>query len=164
MKLVSTIIVHSILQGGPGLLVFSPSVYHYLATGILDDSVQRISVDDCSIPTKHFIDKVGTLFTLKLAVVMRISGAYSLGFSRKGGLTLSRLLIRFSFGYPHCLSLKVLFFLMNVVYCLGLHVFTISIIRFLKEFVGIPDPPLLVQLHPWIGTPCSLFSLMTSVT
>ncbi|XP_022802437.1 uncharacterized protein LOC111339959 [Stylophora pistillata] len=58
MKLVSTIIVHSILQGGPGLLVFSPSVYHYLATGILDDSVQRISVDDCSIPTKHFIDKV----------------------------------------------------------------------------------------------------------
>lgn len=58
MKHVGTIIVHSILQGGPGFPVFSPSVYYYLATGDLDASVQKISVNDCSIPTKHFIDMV----------------------------------------------------------------------------------------------------------
>lgn len=60
MKLVGTIIVHSILQGGPGFPVFSPSVFFYLATGDVDASVQRISVNDCSIPTKHFIDKVSS--------------------------------------------------------------------------------------------------------
>lgn len=36
MKLVGTIITHSILQGGPGFPVFSPSVYHYLTTGDFD--------------------------------------------------------------------------------------------------------------------------------
>lgn len=68
MKLVGTIIVHSILQGGPGFPVFSPSVFFYLATGDVDASVQRISVNDCSIPTKHFIDKVSsskTTFTIQ---------------------------------------------------------------------------------------------------
>lgn len=61
IKLVGTIIVHSILQGGPGFPdVLSPSVFFYLATGDVDASVQRISVNDCSIPTKHFIDKVSS--------------------------------------------------------------------------------------------------------
>ena len=33
MKYIGTIIVHSVLQGGPGFTVFSPSVYQYLSTG-----------------------------------------------------------------------------------------------------------------------------------
>lgn len=33
MKLVGTIIVHSVLQGGPGFPVFSPGVCNYLANG-----------------------------------------------------------------------------------------------------------------------------------
>ena len=33
MKYIGTITVHSILQGGPGFPVFSPSVYQYIATG-----------------------------------------------------------------------------------------------------------------------------------
>ena len=44
MKLVGTIIVHSILQGGPGLRIFSPSVYHYLATGDVDGAIQTLSM------------------------------------------------------------------------------------------------------------------------
>ena len=42
MKLVGTIIVHSILQGGPGLRILSPSVCHYLATGDVDGAIQTI--------------------------------------------------------------------------------------------------------------------------
>ena len=61
MKLVGTIIVHSILQGGPGLPVFSESVYHYLATGDIDAAVQKMSLNDCSVHTKAFISKVMTI-------------------------------------------------------------------------------------------------------
>ena len=43
-KLIGTIIMHSILQGGPGLPVFSPSVHHYLASGDIETIVQRISI------------------------------------------------------------------------------------------------------------------------
>lgn len=55
MKLVGAIIVYNTLQGEPGLLVFSPSVYHYLATGNLDNSVKRISVDDSKGQTLNHI-------------------------------------------------------------------------------------------------------------
>ena len=61
MKLVGTVITHSILQGGPGFAVFSPSVYHYLATGDFDAAVQKISVNDCTAATKHFIDQASIL-------------------------------------------------------------------------------------------------------
>ena len=61
MKLVGTVITHSILQGGPGFPVFSPSVYHYLATGDFDAAVQKISVNDCTVSTKHFIDQASIL-------------------------------------------------------------------------------------------------------
>lgn len=61
MKLVGTIIAHSILQGGPGLPVFSPSVYYYLATGDFDAAVQMISVSDYTVSTKHFIDQASRL-------------------------------------------------------------------------------------------------------
>ena len=61
MKLVGTVITHSILQGGPGFPVFSPSVYHYLATGDFDAAVQKISVNDCTVATKHFIDQASIL-------------------------------------------------------------------------------------------------------
>ena len=66
MKLIGTVITHSILQGGPGFPVFSPSVYHYLATGDFDAAVQKISVNDCTVSTKHFIDQASTLFNSNL--------------------------------------------------------------------------------------------------
>ena len=58
MKLVGTIIVHSILQGGPGLRIFSPSVYHYLATGNVDGAIQTMSINDCSLRIKSYITMV----------------------------------------------------------------------------------------------------------
>jgi len=58
MKLVGTVIVHSILQGGPGLTIFSPSVYHYLATGDVDGAIQKMSVNDCSLRIKSYISMV----------------------------------------------------------------------------------------------------------
>ena len=66
MKLAGTVITHSILQGGPGFPVFSPSVYHYLATGDFDAAVQKISVNDCTVSTKHFIDQASILFNSNL--------------------------------------------------------------------------------------------------
>ena len=55
MILVGAVITHSILQGWPGFPLFSPSVYHYLATGDFDAAVHTISVNDCTVSTKHFI-------------------------------------------------------------------------------------------------------------
>jgi len=58
MKYIGTIIVHSILQGGPDFPVFSPSVYRYLATGDVDTAMDSLNYGDCSEPVKNFIDKV----------------------------------------------------------------------------------------------------------
>ena len=58
MQYFGTMIVHSILQGGPGFPVFSPSVYCYIATGNIDAAIAKMNYGDCSEPIKHFIDKV----------------------------------------------------------------------------------------------------------
>lgn len=58
MKLVGTIIVHSILQGGPGLPVFSPGIYYYLATGNVEEAIDGLAVIDCSLEMRDFISKV----------------------------------------------------------------------------------------------------------
>ena len=58
MKYFGTIIVHSILQGGPGFPVFSPAVYRYLATGDIDVAMEMVTFRDCSESMKHFIGKV----------------------------------------------------------------------------------------------------------
>ena len=58
MKLIGTIIVHSVLLAGLGFPVFSRSIYRYLATGKTDDVIQNMTVDDCSLPVRNFIDKV----------------------------------------------------------------------------------------------------------
>lgn len=60
MKICETIIVHSILQGGPGMPIFSPAVYHYLATADIDAAVQKLTVNDCSLRTKSYINMVST--------------------------------------------------------------------------------------------------------
>ena len=45
MMLEGKIIVQSILQGGPGLLILSPSVYHYLATRDGDGAaIQKVTM------------------------------------------------------------------------------------------------------------------------
>ena len=58
MKLVGTIIVHSVLQGGPGFPIFSPGVYNYLAKGKLNEVMEAITIKDCSSHMEHFITKV----------------------------------------------------------------------------------------------------------
>ena len=58
MKLVGTIIVHSILQGGPGLPVFSPGIYYYLAKGNAEEAMENLTVIDCSLEMRDFISKV----------------------------------------------------------------------------------------------------------
>ena len=58
MKLVGTIIVHSVLLAGLGFPVFSRSVYRYLATGKTDEVIQNMTVDDCSLPVRNFIEVI----------------------------------------------------------------------------------------------------------
>jgi len=65
MKLVGTIIVHSILQGGPGLPVFSPGIYYYLAKGDGKEVMESLSVDDCSLEMKDVILKVIIITIIK---------------------------------------------------------------------------------------------------
>lgn len=67
MKLVGTIIVHSILQGGPGFPVFSPAVYNYLAKADLNEAMRGVTVKDCSIQMQYFISKVGEMKTFILS-------------------------------------------------------------------------------------------------
>ena len=55
MKLVGTIIVHSILQGGPGFPVSSLAVYHYLAKGDVQEAVRSMTVGSCSMQMKDLI-------------------------------------------------------------------------------------------------------------
>ena len=58
MKLVGTIIVHSVLLAGLGFPVFSRSLYRYLATGKTDEVIQNMTVDDCSLPVRNFIEVI----------------------------------------------------------------------------------------------------------
>ena len=58
MKLVGIIIVHSILQGGPGFPVFGPAVYNYLATGDVQEAMKGLTIKDCSSQMAHFITMV----------------------------------------------------------------------------------------------------------
>jgi len=58
MRIVGTIIVHSILHGGPGLPVFSPAVYYYLTKGNPEEAMEGLSVIDCSLQMADFIKKV----------------------------------------------------------------------------------------------------------
>ena len=51
MKMVGTIIVHSVLQGGPGFPV-------YLAKGDLNEVMEGVTIKDCSYQMEHFITKV----------------------------------------------------------------------------------------------------------
>ena len=80
MKLVGTIIVHSVLLAGLGFPVFSRSVYRYIATGKTDEVIQNMTVDDCSMPVRNFIEKVSL-------------GCKNCGYVKKDNLVLSPELI-----------------------------------------------------------------------
>ena len=58
MKLVGVMVVHSILQGGPGFPIFSPAVYNYLCKGDLQEAVKTMTTDDCSLHMQDLITKV----------------------------------------------------------------------------------------------------------
>jgi len=77
MTLVGKIIVHSILQGGPGLTIFSPFVYHYLATGNVDEAIQRMTINDCSLRIKSYINMVSAFKVLLLGQAFIIDQAMS---------------------------------------------------------------------------------------
>ena len=50
MKIIGTIIVHSVLHGGPGFPFFSSALYWYLATGSVDAAIQQLCFDDWANP------------------------------------------------------------------------------------------------------------------
>ena len=58
MKLVGVMVVHSILQGGPGFPIFSPAVYNYLCKGDLQEAVKTMTTEDCSLHMQDLITKV----------------------------------------------------------------------------------------------------------
>ena len=47
MRYFGTVIVHSILQGGPGFPALSPSVYCYTASGNIDAAMAKMNYGDC---------------------------------------------------------------------------------------------------------------------
>jgi hypothetical protein len=49
--MIGTIIVHSVLQDGPGFPFFSPAVFWYLATGSVDAAVLHLCIEDCANPS-----------------------------------------------------------------------------------------------------------------
>ena len=58
MKYIGYIVVHSILQGGPGLLIFSIDVYNYIVNGEVEQTINKISIDDCSMRMRDFNTRV----------------------------------------------------------------------------------------------------------
>ena len=58
MKLVGVMVVHSILQGGPGFPIFSPAVFNYLCKGDLQEAVKTMTIEDCSLHIQDLIRKV----------------------------------------------------------------------------------------------------------
>lgn len=58
MKLIGTIIFHSILQGGPGFPVFTSYMYQYLTSDDMDIAISKLSIDDCSEQMKDFVMRI----------------------------------------------------------------------------------------------------------
>lgn len=61
MKLLGKIVVHSILQGGPGLPIFSPVIFNYLCKGNVEEMVASVTLQDCSLQMQDLINQVGGL-------------------------------------------------------------------------------------------------------
>ena len=61
MKLIGVVIVHNVLQGGPGFPVFSMLIYRYLVTSNIDEAMQHLTVQECSLAVQRFIQKVQLL-------------------------------------------------------------------------------------------------------
>ena len=57
MKLFGKIIVHSILQGGPGLPILSPPVFYYIATGDSEKAMEMVTINECSLRIQNYIQK-----------------------------------------------------------------------------------------------------------
>ena len=57
-KILGTIIVHSLLQGGPGFPYLSPYVYWYLATGSEEMALSYVSPQDLTVNVTEVIEKV----------------------------------------------------------------------------------------------------------
>ena len=52
-------IVHSLIQGGPGFPFLAPSIYWYIGTGDLSEAVARSSfVDVCDHELACFVERV----------------------------------------------------------------------------------------------------------
>ena len=74
MKLVGVMVVHSILQGGPGFPIFSPAVNNYLCKGALQEAVKTMTTDDCSLYMQDLITKVRKgKFTGQLEILAKTS-------------------------------------------------------------------------------------------
>ena len=62
MKYVGKIVVHSILQGGPGLPILYNAVYCYIATRSTENVADTITKDNFSGSVKWYIEKVSQVF------------------------------------------------------------------------------------------------------
>ena len=61
MKLFGNIIVHSILQGGPGIPILSPPIFHYIATGDSEKAMERVTINECSLRIQNYIQQASML-------------------------------------------------------------------------------------------------------
>ena len=57
-KILGTIIVHSLLQEGPGFPYLAPYVYWYLATGSEETAPSYVSPQDLTVNVTEVVEKV----------------------------------------------------------------------------------------------------------
>ena len=57
-KMLGKLILHSILQEGPGFPYFPPSLYHYICTGSVEVAMEYLSLEALPFHSKIVVDEV----------------------------------------------------------------------------------------------------------
>lgn len=60
-KVLGRIIVHSVLQEGPGFPFFAPAIYKYICTGSAEEAVDEVELEDLPTQFAEMINKVLTV-------------------------------------------------------------------------------------------------------
>ena len=59
-------IVHSVLQDGPGFPFLAPCIYKYICTESVDEAIELVEMTDLPVPFAEFMSKVMVFVTYNL--------------------------------------------------------------------------------------------------
>ena len=59
-KMLGKLILHSILQEGPGFPYFPPSLYYYICTGSVEVAIEYLSLETLPFHSKIVVDEVNS--------------------------------------------------------------------------------------------------------